>query len=144
MISFEVMKAQVGSFASRIGANREETKSMLDACLEKTEANSGEQESVAVHEAIHMETFGALKKRHGDRHLAVGRRRKPEKRTQDNGGFRKKLAAARRGTTRRAGVTWPKGRGHKGLTVGQRQRKTQYRDNVVQVIRLLVTHTSDT
>jgi hypothetical protein len=101
----EEMITQVGFLASRINANQEETKAMLDACLENTEENSGEQKSVAGHEEIHMETFGAVKKRHGDRHLALGRRRKQEKRTQDNGGSRKKLAAARRGMTRCAGVT---------------------------------------
>jgi hypothetical protein len=76
-----------------------------------------------------METFGALKKSHADRHLAVERRR-------NNGGSRKKLAAARRGMTRRAGVTWYKGRGHKELTINRRQQKTRNRDNVVQVTRL--------
>jgi hypothetical protein len=37
--------------------------------------------------------------------------------------FRKKLAAARRGMTRRARVARRKRRGHKGLTVEQRRRK---------------------
>jgi hypothetical protein len=41
----------------------------------------------------------ALKKRYGERHLAVGRPRKPKKQTQGNSGSRKKLAAACRGMT---------------------------------------------
>jgi hypothetical protein len=53
-----------------------------------------EAESVAVHvevpkEEAAVETIGALKKQHGDRHMAVGRRRQLQNR----------LAAARRGFT---------------------------------------------
>jgi hypothetical protein len=58
-----------------------------------------------------MIIFGALKKRHGDRNLAVGRHGKPRKRTQGNGASRKKLTATRRGTTRGAGVAWRKEHG---------------------------------
>jgi hypothetical protein len=51
-------------------------KVILDACLEKMEANPGEQKSVAVHEEVPqeeaaVETFGAPKKRHGDWTLAT-------------------------------------------------------------------------
>jgi hypothetical protein len=109
----------VGPVASRLDANQEEMKAMLDACLEKMEANPEEQKSVAVHEEIPKEeaageTFGALKKRHEDRYLAVGRRRKPKKRTQGNGGSRKKSAATLSGMTCHAGVVWRKGHGRQG------------------------------
>jgi hypothetical protein len=46
-----------------------------------------ESEAVAEHKEVPKEQAAvkpvrSLKKRHGDRHLAVGRRRKPKKRTQ--------------------------------------------------------------
>jgi hypothetical protein len=41
-----------------------------------------------------MKTVRALKKRHGNRDLAVSRRYQPKKWTQDNSESRKKLAAA--------------------------------------------------
>jgi hypothetical protein len=76
-----------------------------ETCLESNEPTSLEVDSVVVHqevpkEEVAMDTFGALKKRHGDRHLAVGRRR----RTQGNGGSREKLAVACRGVIRCAGI----------------------------------------
>jgi hypothetical protein len=70
----------------------------MEACLGKMEAtnleaNPEEMKSVAVHEEVPkeeaaVETLGALKKWRGYRHLDVGRRQKPKKRTQDNGGSR--------------------------------------------------------
>jgi hypothetical protein len=45
--------------------------------------------------------IGALKNQPEDRHLSVERRRQGNKRTQDNGGSRKKLAAARGRLNRR-------------------------------------------
>jgi hypothetical protein len=54
----------------------------MEACLGKTgttdlEANPEEKESAAVHEEVPKEEatvkpVGALKERHGDRHLAIG------------------------------------------------------------------------
>jgi hypothetical protein len=100
-------------------ACREETT----VCQEATEAypeimdiNPNELESVAVHPEVPMEEaamkyFGALKKWHGGRHSAAGRRGRPKDRAQ---GSRKNLAAGRRWMTRRAGVAWPKGRGLQG------------------------------
>jgi hypothetical protein len=75
-------------------------KAMLDACLEQMKANPGEPQFLAVLQEVPKEEaavdmIGALKGQPGDRHLAVGRRRQTNKRTQDNGGSRKKLAAAR-------------------------------------------------
>jgi hypothetical protein len=77
----EEMKARAGFLASQIDVNQKEMKTMLDACLEKLVANPGELKSVAVHEEVPkeevaVETFGALKKRHEDRHPAVGRSRR--------------------------------------------------------------------
>jgi hypothetical protein len=127
----EEMKA----WQKEMKAGREAT----EAYPEKMEANPEEIKSVAVHQEVPkeesaMETFGTLKKRHGDRHLA-GRRGGPKQRTRGNGGSRKKLAASQGRLTRRAGVTRRKGRGHNGPTAEQRRRKKQARNSVVQVIR---------
>jgi hypothetical protein len=61
-----------------------------------------------------VKTFGALKERDGDRHLAVGRLRQLKGRIQGNGGFRKKSAATRRGMIRRAIRAWRKGHCRQG------------------------------
>jgi hypothetical protein len=125
MVGQEEIKAQVCPLAFRIDVNQEEMKAMLDACLEKMEANPGKLQSLAVHqvskEVAAVATFRALRKRHRDRHLVVRRRGQPEKRTQDNGGSRKRLAAARRGMARRVGVAWCKRSGHAGQMVNQRR-----------------------
>jgi hypothetical protein len=60
-----------------------------------------EMKSVAVHQEVpneeaEVETIGAPEERHRGRHLAVGRRRQPKKRTQGDAECRQKLAAARR------------------------------------------------
>jgi hypothetical protein len=99
----------------------------LKADRETTEVNPEEMKSVALHEEVPKEeaavvTFRALGDRYEDRHLVVGPRRQPKKRTQGNDGSRKKLATGRR-MTRRAGVAWRKGRGHTGPTVEQRRKK---------------------
>jgi hypothetical protein len=70
-------------------------------------ANPEEKESAEVHEDVpkeeaSVENFGALKERHGDQYLAVGCHPQLKKRTQGNGGSRKKLAAACKGMTRPA------------------------------------------
>jgi hypothetical protein len=54
------------------------------------EAESDAEHEEAPKEEAAVELFGTLKKRHGDRHLAVGYRGKPNERTQGNGGSRKK------------------------------------------------------
>jgi hypothetical protein len=59
-----------------------------------------------------VETIGALDCRYGDRHLAVGRRRQPKKRTQGDGGLRQMLVAARGRLIRRAVPSPPKRHGH--------------------------------
>jgi hypothetical protein len=114
-------KEMKGFLASRIYANEEKTDAEVrawrketracqeatEACLESKEPTSVETESVAEHQEVPKEeaavkTARALLKRHGDRHLDVGRREKPRKRTQGDGGYRKKFVAACRGMTRRA------------------------------------------
>jgi hypothetical protein len=73
-----------------------------------------EVKSEAVHEEVPKEgvavkSFGTLKKRHGDRRIAVGHRGKVKERTQGTGGSRKKSTATCRWSTCCAGVTQPKG-----------------------------------
>jgi hypothetical protein len=92
------------------------------ACPEKLEAIPEDIESESDHQEILKEEaavkpFGALKKRHGDWNLSVGRRQKPKERSQDNGGSRNKLAAACKGTTCRAGVA--RNKGHSRQRQGQ-------------------------
>jgi hypothetical protein len=87
----------------------------MEACLGKTETTGLEESQEEIESEVEREEdlkeeaavkpVRALKKRHGDRNLAVRRRRTPKKRTQGNGGSRKKLAAACRGMNRRARVT---------------------------------------
>jgi hypothetical protein len=90
-----------------------------EACLESKKPTSVEMESEAEHEEVlkeeaAVEAYGALKERYGDRHLAVGRRQQLKKRSQGDGGSRKKLAAARRGMTRRAIPAPRMGHGRQG------------------------------
>jgi hypothetical protein len=70
-----------------------------EACLESKEPTSLEIEFEVEHEEVPKEeatvgTFRALRKRHGDRHLAVGRCGKPKEWTQGDGGSWKTLATA--------------------------------------------------
>jgi hypothetical protein len=82
--------------------------------LESKEPTTVQRESVAVHEDVLKEEV-AVKERYVDRHLAVGWHRQIQKRSQGIGGSRKKLAAARRGMTRRAIPAPRKGHGRQGL-----------------------------
>jgi hypothetical protein len=139
------MNVEVRSLASRIDANQEEMKEEIKsgqaeikatvsailqkmtswweetkACLQKMGAYPEKMKCVAKNQDVPKEeaavtTVRAVKKRYGDRHLAIRRRRQLRKRPQDEGGSRKKLVVARRGMTRRAGVAQRKGRGHTGL-----------------------------
>jgi riboflavin synthase len=82
----------------------------MEVYLEKVkEPTSVKVKSVAVHEEAHKEDATvkpvmALRKRHRDRNLPIRRRKKPKEQTQANGGYLRKLAAARRGMTHHAGV----------------------------------------
>jgi hypothetical protein len=101
------------------------------APLECNEPTSEDVASEAVHEGVPkddsaVETSRVPNKRHRGRHLAAERRQKPKEGTRGNCGSRKKLTAAGRKMTRRAGVTWRKGHGRKGLNkhdVGPRTTK---------------------
>jgi hypothetical protein len=81
-------------------------------------------------EEVAVKYVRALKKRHGDRNLAVGRHRLQKKRTQGDGGSQKKLAATCRVMTRRAIPAWRQGQGQdnaargapKGQTFGKKRR----------------------
>jgi hypothetical protein len=71
----------------------------MEAYPEKMQANPDEMKSIAAREEVPKEkasvgTVRALKKRYGDRHLAIGRRRQLKKRAQGDGGTRKKMATS--------------------------------------------------
>jgi hypothetical protein len=110
----EVMKAQVCSLAFQIIVIQEEMMAMLDACLEKMEANPGELQPVAVHQEVPkeevVEMIGALK----DQYLAVGHHQQTKKRTHGDGGSQRKLAATRGQFTCRAVPAPCKGHGLQG------------------------------
>jgi hypothetical protein len=81
----------------------------MEECVGKLAVNPQKSDAIVEHQEVPTEEASvkliiALKKRHGDRHLAVGCRRKLKKRTKDNGGSWKKLAAACSGTTGHAGM----------------------------------------
>jgi hypothetical protein len=61
-------------------------------------------------EEAEVETVGALEDRNWDRHLAVRRHGRQEKRTEGDGGFRQSLAADRGRLTRCAVPALCKGR----------------------------------
>jgi hypothetical protein len=84
----------------------------LDDNWEKSEAVA-EQHDDPKEEAAEK-IVGALEDRHEGRNLAVGHRRQPKKRTQDDCGSRQKLAAARGRFTRRAILSSHKEHGHQG------------------------------
>jgi hypothetical protein len=95
----------------RIEAMIDFSQEAMEASPEITEINPVEMKSETVHEEVPkkeaaVKSFEALKKRHGDRHLAVGRHGKLK------GGSRKKLAAAYRGITLHAGVALHKRHRH--------------------------------
>jgi hypothetical protein len=118
------MKACLGKTEANLETGREPKEADSKTDLDKMdttyfEANPEENEAMAKHKEVPkeeaaLEIIGALKDRYGDRHLAVGRRRQPKKRTQGDGGSRKKLATACRQMTRLAGRARHKGHGHKG------------------------------
>jgi hypothetical protein len=106
------------------------------ACQEATEAyprkvevSPEEIESEAEHEKVPKDAmvkpFGAMKKRHRDRHLAVGQCGEPKERTWGNCGSRRKLAATRRGMTRCVGVARRRGHGRKGYDQDSVVQETQ-------------------
>jgi hypothetical protein len=126
--------AEKGGMAKKTTACREAT----EVCLKSKEQISLEVEPEEVlKEEAAVENVRALKKRNGDRHLAVRRRGQPKERTQGSGGSQKKLAAACRGMTRSAIPARRKGQGRqvqgeenvargapKRSTFGKRRRAT--------------------
>jgi hypothetical protein len=94
-------------------------------------ANPEEKEMVAEQQEVPkkatVKTDGALKNRHEDRHLAIGCHQKPKKQTQDNGGSRKKLAAACRRMTRCAILAWSKGQGKDNKALPRTQKGHTFR-----------------
>jgi hypothetical protein len=98
----------------RVDSQLEKMVVALEASQEEVnttvlETNPGEIDFEAEYEEVSkeeaaVEMIRALKEWHEDRHLDVGRRRQMKKRTQGDGETRKKLAAARRVATRRAGA----------------------------------------
>jgi hypothetical protein len=83
-------------------SRRQERK---EPALEETESKPEHQE--APKEEAAVETIGALEDWYGDRYLVVGGRRQPKKRTQGDGGSRKKLAVTRGGWLFRRAVDVP-------------------------------------
>jgi hypothetical protein len=125
----EAIEACLEKVKAKIDANRKEMKSWkeeMKAYTEKREANPEEMKSVAVHEEVLEEaivkTGRALRKWHGDQHLASGCGQKLKKWTQGNGGFQKRLAVPCRGMTHCARVVRHK----------EHCRQGQGKDSVVQ------------
>jgi hypothetical protein len=111
-----------------------------EAYLDSREPNPEEIQSGAEHreapkEHAAVKPVGGLRKRHRGRPLGAGRRGQPEERTRGNCGSWKKLVAAGRNITCRAGVARRKGCGHEGPSVEQGRRKNQTRDKIVRGTR---------
>jgi hypothetical protein len=107
--------AEMGAWQKEMSACQETMK----ACPESQEPTSVEVQSELEHPEVPKEeeavkSSAALKKRHGDWHLAVRRHKKPKKRTQGNGGSSKKVAATCRGMNRHAIPAPSKGHGRQG------------------------------
>jgi predicted Zn-dependent protease len=91
-----------GVQSKKTKADREEMEAKMDVFEERldkmdttdSKANREKSEGLAVNqevpnqEAAVGETIGAMKYQYGDRHLDIGRRRQPKKRTQGSGGSR--------------------------------------------------------
>jgi hypothetical protein len=89
-------------------ASHERIEAPMDVSQDATKAypkimdvNPKEIKSIAMHEEVPnddaaVKYFGAMTKRHRGRNMEVGRRENLKERTKGKGGYRKKLAAARR------------------------------------------------
>jgi hypothetical protein len=107
--SQERMKAMVDIISLR----------MMEACLEKIGKNQGEVEmkmEADLEEAM-VETIRALEDQYVDWQPAIWRCQQLKKRTQGNGGFQKKLAAASKWMICHTIPAQRKRNCHKGLTV---------------------------
>jgi hypothetical protein len=87
------MKAKMDANQEKMDVWRRETTACQEAtetCPERKEPAPVEMTSVAAHpegsnEEAAVKTVGTLQDRYGDRRLALGRRRRSEKQTQDDG-----------------------------------------------------------
>jgi hypothetical protein len=89
----DAYQEKMGAWLGEIMDGRKETTPCQAALVtypEKMEANPEELKSVAKQQEVHKEE-ATLE----ERHVAVGRRRQPKKRTLGDGGSRKKLTSAR-------------------------------------------------
>jgi hypothetical protein len=104
-----------------------------EACLESKEPTSMEVEHEEVpKEDAAVETSGALKKWHRERHLAVRRHGQPKKQTPGYGGSWKKLAATCRGMTHHAIPARYKGQGKDSVAQGAQKEWTFGRRHTCQ------------
>jgi hypothetical protein len=113
------VSALVGKMDGWIAEMKDEQKEtmacqvMMKTCQDSKEPNLEDMESeverreVPAEEAA-MKSSGAMKKRHGGRHLAAGRSGEPKELTRAVYGSRRRLAAASRKASRRAAVAWRK------------------------------------
>jgi hypothetical protein len=90
----EASSEKLEALREKMLTGQKEMKALLVACIDKMEANAEEIKSVAENQEVSneeaaVETVGALEDRYGNRYLAVGCRRQPNKRTQ---GFPQELA----------------------------------------------------
>jgi hypothetical protein len=96
-----------------MGAHQEKLGIMdLEVNPEEVEVIAENQE--VPNEEVAVETIRALEDQYGDQHLALGHCQQLKKRTQGNGGFQQKLAAAQGQLTHHAIPASHKEHGHKG------------------------------
>jgi hypothetical protein len=143
-VEMKAMKHKMDVYRAKMDASKVWIVAKIDSQLKKmedslgkteatySEANPEEIESIALHEEVPkeeavVETFGALKKRHGDGYPAVGRGQKPKKRIQSNGGSRKKLAATCRMMTLSVIAARRKGHGRQGQGSTRKPERTGIR-----------------
>jgi hypothetical protein len=91
------MTARLAKMNAKLNARHERMIAKIGAWIEGTEAlmgkletNPGNSAAVAEHREVPkaaVKNVGALKKQHGEQHLAAGRRQYPKKRTSGNGGY---------------------------------------------------------
>jgi hypothetical protein len=119
MAKLDACQAKMDAWLEEMKDSRKETtncQEAMEACRETMEVNSGDLQSLAVHQEVPkeeaaVEIIGAMKDWLGDRHLAVGHHRQLKKRTRGDGGSRQKLAAAQGRLTRHAAPAPRKGHG---------------------------------
>jgi hypothetical protein len=113
------VSALVGKMDAWIAETKDEQKETMarqvttEACQDSKEpspedmASEVERREVPTEEAA-VKSSRTMKKRHRGRHVAAGRRGEPKELTRGDCGPRRRLAAACRKVSRRAGVAWRK------------------------------------